>query len=79
MPRFYFHLHNDIEAVDSEGREYSDLEAAIAAARHQARQLAGETVKEKGRIVLSHRIDIEDERGSVLATVAFGDVVSVEQ
>ena len=28
MPRFFFHLHNDIEAPDEEGLELSDLEAA---------------------------------------------------
>jgi hypothetical protein len=35
-------------------------------------------VKETGRIVLSHRIDIADAKQDVLDTVHFGDVVKVE-
>jgi hypothetical protein len=78
MPRFYFHLHNDVDAKDEEGKEFADLAAARDAAMMHARQLAGETAKETGRIVLSHRIDIEDEEETVLDTVHFGDVLKVE-
>ena len=37
-----------------------------------------ETAKDEGRVVLHHRIDIEDERGAVLDTVHFRDAVKVE-
>ena len=46
-------------------------------ARHLARFTASETLKADGKIVLSHRIDVEDGRGNVLGTVTFGDVVKV--
>ena len=78
MPRFYFHLHNDVDAVDDEGKEFPDLAAAQAFAQEQARQLIGEMIKESGRIVLSHRIDIEDEQHRTLDSVHFRDVVTVE-
>jgi hypothetical protein len=37
-----------------------------------------ETVKEKARVNLDHRIDIENEGGLVLDTVWFRDVVTIE-
>ncbi len=78
MPHFYFHLYNDIDASDDEGREFPDLAAARNYALGQLRRLVGEIAKDTGRIVLSHRLDIEDEQKTVLDTVRFGDVVKVE-
>jgi hypothetical protein len=78
MPRYFFHLHNDVEARDEEGIELADLEAARQLAFQNVRFTAGETIKEKGRIVLDHRIDIEDDKGNVLDTVRFRDAVAVE-
>jgi hypothetical protein len=78
MPRFHFHLRNDLDVPDEEGVELPHLEAARQEALSQARDLVGELVKEQGRIVLSHGIDIEDERGVVLATVRFADVLKIE-
>ena len=78
MPRFYFHLYNDMNAVDDEGKELPNLAAARAFAQEQARQLIGEMIKESGRIVLSHRIDIEDAQQRPLDSVHFRDVVTVE-
>lgn len=78
MPRFYFHLINDIDVPDLEGVELPDIDAARAQAATQARGMIGEMTKTEGRIVLHHRIDIEDEDGTVLASVIFGDVITVE-
>jgi hypothetical protein len=78
MSRFYFHLINDVDAPDDEGKELPDLEAAMQHARRHARVIAAETLKTDGKIVLSHRIDIEDEIGNVLGTVTFGDVVNIQ-
>ena len=72
------HLHNDLDVRDDEGRLLPDLEAAVAHAAGEVRALAGEMVKEQGRIVLHHRIDIEDEHGTTLSAVQFRDVVQVE-
>lgn len=79
MPRFYFHLLNDVDAPDTEGKEMPDLDAAREHARRNARFTAAETLKEHGHFVRSHRIQIEDAAGNVLATVHFGDVVTVKE
>jgi hypothetical protein len=57
VPRFYFHLFNDVDVPDEEGIELPDLDAARAAAVQQARGMIGELVKTDARIVLDHRID----------------------
>jgi hypothetical protein len=76
MPRFYFHLHNDVDVPDKGGEEFPDLAAARAHALSMARFEVAEAAK-AGRILLSHRIDVEDEHGTVLATVPFGEAVQV--
>jgi hypothetical protein len=78
VPRFYFHLRNDFDVPDDEGKELRDLEAALEHAANEARKLAGEMLKETGRITLRHRIDIEDERHEIVRSVAIRDVVRVE-
>jgi hypothetical protein len=78
VSRYYFHLYNDVDVADDEGKELPNLESAIDWATTQARELAGEILKENGRITLSHRIDVEDEGGAVVATVSIRDVVRVE-
>jgi hypothetical protein len=78
MPRYYFHLHNDLDVPDEEGSEHSNLEAARAYAAEQIRGVAGEMLKEAGRLLLSHFITIEDERGTVLDTVYFRDVLNIQ-
>ena len=78
MPRYFFHLHNDVDAPDSEGLLLDDLEAARKVALQQARFTAAETIKEAGHFVADHRIDIEDENGTVLDTVYFRDAVRIE-
>ena len=78
VPRYFFHLHNDLDVPDHEGKELPDLEAAREWAACQARMTIAELVRDEGRFALSHRIDIEDEQSAVLATVWFRDVVQVE-
>ena len=72
MHLFYFHLIDDVDVPDNEGKELPDLEAALQHARNQARFTAAETLKTDGTIALSHRIDIQGENGKVLGTVTFG-------
>lgn len=76
--RYYFHLHNDMDVPDHEGKELPDLQAAREWARSQARALFGQLAKDEGRVTLHHHIDIEDENGTVLDTVRFADAVKVE-
>lgn len=67
-----------MDVPDDLGVELPSLEAAIAHAFDQVRRLAGEMLMETGRIVLDHRLDIEDENGVVLDQVQFRDVIRVE-
>jgi hypothetical protein len=78
VPKYFFHLHNDVDARDEDGRELPDLAAAHQLARENARFTFAETIREEGRASLDHRIDIEDEDGRVLETVWFRDVVKIE-
>ncbi len=77
MPLFYFHLHNDEDVPDPSGKELADVGAARAHAVSMARFEISEAATRDGRIVLPHRIDVEDGTGAVLATVRFGDAVKV--
>ena len=79
MPRFYFHLYDNLDVLDDEGIELPDLEAARAHAVRCARVTFAETAKDEGRVVLHHRIDIADEERAVLETVPFGDAVRAEE
>ena len=78
VPRYYFHLFNDIEVQDDEGQSFADPAAARAFAIGQARALIAAMTVEDGRIVLHHRIDIEDEQHAVVDSVHFRDAVMVE-
>lgn len=75
MPRYYFHLHNDMEVPDEEGSELADLEAARTLAVASAREMAAEAVRE-GVLNLDHSIDVTSDDGCVL-TVRFRDVVEI--
>ena len=78
VPQYYFHLHNSADVEDNEGQHLPDLDAARDFATSLARFEFGEAAKREGQVVLSHRIDIEDQTGAVLATVTFGEAVRVE-
>jgi hypothetical protein len=78
MPKFYFHLHNDLDVADEEGRELPDLDAARAYAEENALFTMAQTLQDEAHINFRHYIDIEDERGTVLATVRFKDVAKIE-
>jgi hypothetical protein len=77
MPRYYYHLYNDITAIDEEGQEHPNLAVAHQRAIAIAREMAAEAVR-NGHLVLHHRIELADESGSVLETVNFRDVVEIE-
>ncbi len=78
VPRYFFHLYNDVEARDPDGAELPNIGAARMVAIHNARFTLAETIKTEGRFVGDHRIDIEDDDGTVLDTIYFKDVVTVE-
>lgn len=78
MPRYFFHLHNEIHVSDDEGVELPDLAAAHAYAVANIRDLLKEEVG-KGRIKLSHRIVVEEETGGRTMVVAFSEAVTIER
>lgn len=76
MPRYFFDLCNSLEIPDEEGRDCADLEAAKACAVAEARQVASDDVL-AGSLDTSHRIDVRDADGDVVASIRFGEAVKV--
>jgi hypothetical protein len=79
MPLYFFDLHNDMDASDSEGQELSDLPAAKRLALKEARQMIAASVTEQGRIDLRHNIQVRDESGAIVHCIEFEDAVSVQR
>lgn len=78
MPRFFFHVYDDVETRDEEGRDLPDLAAAEAVALAGARDLMCEQVRQ-GRLTLDHRIDVEDEAGNKLIVLPFKKAVDLRR
>ena len=76
MPRFFFHVYDDVVAIDDEGIELPDAEAARRAALAGARALAAEQVR-KGHLDLRHRIEVEDDAGAAVLSVTFDEAIQV--
>jgi hypothetical protein len=76
VPRFYFHVHDEYQAEDEEGRDLPDAEAARAEAIHGARSLAADEVLH-GHLHLHHKIIVEDENGGRVHTLPFRDAVEI--
>jgi hypothetical protein len=76
VPRFFFHLYDDMIAFDEEGKEFPTLEAARQEAIRTARHLACAEVLE-GHLGLNHRIEVADGNDAPVATVTFKDVVKL--
>ena len=49
MPLYFFNLHNDMDATDSEGQELSGLPAAQRQALKEARHMIAASVTEQGK------------------------------
>lgn len=79
MPRYFLHLFNDETTIDEEGVELPDAAAALAKARSVVREMAADSVRNEGHLVLSHRVMIEDTDRSNVGTVYFRVVIAVEQ
>lgn len=76
MPRYFFHLHDDLEVVDEEGVDLPNLETARFEALKAVRDLMAEDVK-RGRLTLSHRIEVCDQRGAPVLTVRYGEAITL--
>lgn len=77
MPRYFFHVYDDLIVSDQHGIDFADAETACAAALAGAREMMCDQLV-KGRLCLYHRIEVEDEGGRVILTLPFGDAVSIE-
>ena len=77
MARYFFHLHNDLETRDEEGVELPDLDNARAIAEREARTIAAQAVL-AGKLVLSHSIEVTDEKGRSVILTRFGDVIEIQ-
>jgi hypothetical protein len=78
MPRFFFHLYDDVVSKDEEGRELPDLESARAGAIREAREIACEQIKE-GKLSLHHRIEVVDEDDRQVFTLPFRSAFKIEE
>lgn len=77
MPRFFFHVFDELTALDEEGRDLPSLDAARQAAMSGARDLMCEQLR-KGRLVLHHHIEVEDESGARVIVMPFRDAAEIE-
>lgn len=76
MAQYFFDLRNSLDVMDEEGRECDDLDAAKACAVAEARHVASDDVL-GGSLDTSHRIDVRDADGDVVASVSFGEAVAI--
>lgn len=74
-----FDLYDDIIAIDEEGQELPNLQAAQLQALNEARQVISGTLLESGKIELRHQIRVRDEGGAPAHLVEFEDAVSVRR
>lgn len=79
MPLYFFHLHESGEVSGYEGRLLPNLDEAIAYAVGEVRCIMAADVVTLGSIQASKTIEITDEKGEILHTVRFADVVRVDQ
>jgi hypothetical protein len=78
MPRYYFHLCDDVSAIDQEGQELPNADDAKERAVRYARDMSAASIIERGKINLHDCIEVADEGGQIITKVEFGDVVRVE-
>ena len=78
MPRYFFHVYDDVITHDEEGLELPNAAAARLKAIRGARDIISEQVRH-GHFVLSHWIDVVDEQGENVLTVAFRDAVRIDE
>lgn len=77
MQRYYLNLFNDIDATDYEGTEFPDQAAAKVRSIEDARGLMAEHVRLGQPINLSHRMEVADGDGRVLAVIPFRELLTL--
>ena len=79
MPRYFFDLHNDINALDMEGKELPDEAAAIDRAFVEAREMIKASVDERVKIDLHHFINVRQLGGEVIRKLTFEEALPIER
>ena len=76
MPLFYMHLRDGVDVtLDPEGVELAE-DAVVGAALLAARDcIAGDV--HNGWVELHHRIDVHDEKGDKIHSLAFADAIEI--
>ena len=77
MPRFFFNIFDDAATIDEVGLDLPDVAAARETAIEEARAAIGEAVR-RGRVDLSHRIEVEDEARRPVLMLPFSAAVEIE-
>ncbi len=78
MPRYFFHVYDDVVAPDDEGMMLPNRQAARLYALSGARDILAAQVKH-GYMVRSHWIDVADDRGEILFSLTFGEAVEIRE
>jgi hypothetical protein len=78
VPRYFFHVYDDVVAHDEEGIELPNIAAARLNALVGARSLISEQVKH-GYFEQSHWVDVVDEQGEAVLTVTFREAVDIRE
>lgn len=76
MPRFFFHLSDDLFVEDEEGMLLPDVRAAYEVGVQNARLMAAEEVI-AGKLHLNHKVEIADEEGRIVCTVTFKEAFEI--
>ena len=79
VPRYFFDLYNDTIALDDEGKELSDLEAAQVIALAETYEMIKASIDDHAQVDLDHRIEVRDESGAIVYVMHFEDVVTVRR
>jgi hypothetical protein len=79
MPLFFLHVFNRTgSSHDDEGQDLPDVEAARVAAVEGIRSILRDEVAH-GLIDFEGRVEIEDEGGTLVATVSYHDAVELRR
>lgn len=77
MPRYRFHVFNDDQTTDHDGKVFPNSVAARSYAISCARGIMADELKTSGKLNLSHWIEVEDDDGE-MQVVTFGEAVTID-
>jgi Domain of unknown function (DUF6894) len=76
---YYFHLRDGTDVLlDPDGRALPSLAAVAGVALHEARAIISAEAK-GGEISLDQSIDVEDQAGQVVHTLAFTEAIQIKR